>query len=269
VVADVRGKVDRAVRSAVREVEIETERKTYRARTEEGCTVEDLESLIRDGRKFGVICPDFPWPFEVYSGKGKQRSADRHYDTWPLDQILAMAPLIRKLAADDCVFLPWAVWPNLPAAIELITACGFKYKTGGFLWLKTNPSAEVINLDGVGLHTGMGYTTRANTEPVLLGFKGEPVRLAADVHQVVIAPVGVHSAKPDEVYKRIERLYPGPYLEMFARKQREHWTCWGDEISRAPMMAAKAKPEVKPESSISADDDIPKFLLRPPFSRAS
>ena len=96
-----------------------------------------LESLIKDGKKFGVICPDFPWPFEVYSGKGKQRSADRHYDTWPLERILALAPLIQQLAADDCVLLLWAVWPNLPAAVEVIEACGFEYKTLGFLWLKT------------------------------------------------------------------------------------------------------------------------------------
>jgi hypothetical protein len=81
VAADARSKVDRAVRNAVREVEIEQERETYRARTEQGCTVADLEALAASGRKFGVICPDSPWKFEPYSDKGKQRSADRHYDT--------------------------------------------------------------------------------------------------------------------------------------------------------------------------------------------
>jgi N6-adenosine-specific RNA methylase IME4 len=239
VVDDARGKVGRAVRNAVREVELEQERKTYRARTEQGCTIEDLESLAASGKKFGVIVPDFPWPFEVYSGKGKQRSADRHYDTWPLERILALAPVIKRLAADNCVFMPWAIWPNLPAAVELITTCGFEFKGLGFVWLKTTKNAAGITLDGVGLHTGMGYATRANTEPVLLGSKGKPLRLSADVHQVVIAPVGEHSAKPDEVYQRIERLYPGPYLEMFARRERNGWSTWGDEISRATTMAAE------------------------------
>jgi len=50
------------------------------------------------------------------------------------------------------------------------------------------------------------------------------------VHQVVLAPVGAHSEKPSEVYSRIERLYPGPYLELFARKPRDGWTTWGNEI---------------------------------------
>ena len=43
---------------------------------------------------------------------------------------------------------------------------------------------------------------------MFLGIKGSPLRLANDIHQVVIIPVGEHSAKPDEVRRRIERLFP-------------------------------------------------------------
>ena len=100
-----------------------------------------------------------------------------------------------------------------------------------FVWVKTTKNAEAIALDGKGLHWGEGLTgTRSNTEVCLLATRGNPLRLAADVHQVVIAPVGEHSEKPDEVYRRICRLYPGPYLELFARKEREGWTTWGDEL---------------------------------------
>jgi N6-adenosine-specific RNA methylase IME4 len=235
VVDHARDKVNRAERNAVREVEIEQERESYRARTEQGGTVEDLEALAVSGFRAGVICPDFPWEFEAYSRKGNQRSAERHYDTWRQERVMATTPLIRQLAADDCALLLWAVWPRHPDALEVIEACGFEYKSAGFIWVKTTPSAEVIKLDGKGLHWGKGITgTRSNTEVCLLATRGSPRRLAEDVHQVVIAPVGEHSAKPDEVYRRIERLYPGPYLELFARKPRPHWTCWGDEI--APQM---------------------------------
>ena len=130
VVADARAKVNRAVRNAVREVIIEEEREGYRARTEQGGTVADLEALVGKA-KFGVIVSDFPWPFEVYSGKGKQRSAERYYDAWPLERILAMAPLIKALAADDCAFLPWTVWPEHPGAHELIEACEFDVQDRG------------------------------------------------------------------------------------------------------------------------------------------
>jgi N6-adenosine-specific RNA methylase IME4 len=232
VVTDARDKVARAVRNAVREIEIEQERESYAARIEQGGTVDHLEALLAAGKTFGVICPDFPWEFEVYSGKGKQRSAERYYDTWPLERIKTFAPLIGRLAAPDCALLLWAVWPEHPGAFEVITACGFDYKTVGFVWVKTTKSASAITPDGDGLHTGTGYHTRANTEVALLATRGAPRRLSNDVHQVIIAPVGEqHSAKPDEVYRRIERLYPGPYLELFARKPRDGWTTWGNEIA--------------------------------------
>jgi N6-adenosine-specific RNA methylase IME4 len=48
-----------------------------------------------------------------------------------------------------------------------------------------------------------------------------------------MAPVGEHSEKPKEVRHRIERLFPGPYLELYARKPAPGWTVWGNEIPRA------------------------------------
>ncbi len=255
VVADARDKVARAVRNAVREVEIQQERESYRARTEQGCTVSDLEELI--GKiKFGVISPDFPWEFEAWSHKGKQRSAERYYDTWPLERIMAMAPLIRQLAADDCVLMPWVVWPLLPAALQVIEACGFEYKSVAFTWIKTTKNAEVIALDGKGLHWGEGKTgTRANSEVCLLATRGSPRRLAADIHQVVIAPVGEHSEKPDETYRRIEKLYPGPYLELFARRPRDNWMCWGNELP-APADLSSSQHDTNPQMETQPDADL-------------
>jgi N6-adenosine-specific RNA methylase IME4 len=228
-VTDAREATTRAFRNVVNAVAIEQERETYRARVETGATVSDLEALAASGLKFGVICPDPPWTFDVYSGKGKQRSAERHYDTASLDEIKALP--VAALAADDCALLLWAVWPNLNAALEVIAAWGFKYQTAGLLWVKTNEGAESVALDGTGLHWGMGYHSRANTEPLLLSSRGSPRRLSADVHQVVIAPAGQHSEKPSEAYSRIQRLYPGPFLELFGRKRREGWHVWGNEVN--------------------------------------
>jgi len=248
VIADARDKVARAQRNAVREIEIDAERAAYRSRTNEGGTVADLEDLIASGFHAGVICPDFPWEFESWSRKGKQRSAERYYETWPLERIKAFAPLIGRLAAPVCALLLWTVWSQLPGALEVITACGFKFKTCGFIWVKTKKNAsstELDDLDDNDLHTGTGYHARANTEVCLLATRGSPLRLAKDVHQVVIAPVGEqHSAKPVEVYRRIERLYAGPYLELFARKPRKGWTTWGNEIAPGNGAAERAMGKV-------------------------
>lgn len=208
----------------------------YAERTALGCSVTDLEILAEQGRRFGVIYADPPWEFRTWSGAGKDRSADNHYKTGGLESIKRLP--LKALAADDCALLMWAVMPELPGALEVIEAWGFEYKTVGFTWVKENRS-------GKGLFLGMGYWTRANAEVCLLATKGKPERLARDVPQVLISPLMEHSRKPDEFHARIERLLPGPYLEVYARRERPGWTTWGNEIPRENFAAYD---EVDPET---------------------
>ena len=42
-----------------------------------------------------------------------------------------------------------------------------------------------------------------------------------------------HSRKPDSVHELAEQ-HPGPYLELFARRSREGWDTWGNEIPATP-----------------------------------
>lgn len=208
----------------------------YAERTTLGCNVTDLEILAEQGKRFGVIYADPPWEFRVWSGAGKDRSADNHYKTGGLDAIKALP--VEALAAENCALLMWAVMPELPGALEVIKAWGFQYKTVGFTWVKQNKSGE-------GLFWGMGYWTRANAEVCLLATKGKPERIAKDVHQVLLSPIMDHSRKPDEFHERIERLLPGPYLEVYARRPRKGWTVWGNEIPRESFVAYDA---VDPET---------------------
>jgi N6-adenosine-specific RNA methylase IME4 len=217
-VSDARDKVKRATRNAMREVEIEQERESCRARTEHGATVPNLEALVSTGKRFGVIYADPPWLFEVYSGKGRQRSTERRYER-SLERIKTLP--VQALAADDCAFLLWAVWPRLDGALDVIRAWGFEYQTCGFLWVKLNPKSGGLFI--------ISNQTRANTEPCLLATRGSPLRLANNVRQVVMEPKGEHSEKPEEIARRIERLYGGPHIELFALRPREGWTAWGNE----------------------------------------
>ena len=139
----------------------------------------------------------------------------------PLEEIQRLP--VAALAADDCALLLWAVMPQLPDALDVIKAWGFEFQTTGFTWVKQNPS-------GNGLFTGMGNWPRANAELCLLATRGSPMRINADVSQVVITPIGEHSAKPEEVRQRIERLLNGPYLELFGRRAVDGWTVWGNEL---------------------------------------
>lgn len=49
---------------------------------------------------------------------------------------------------------------------------------------------------------------------------------------------GQHSAKPEAFLDIVETVSPGPYLELFARRNRLGWSAWGNEaISDVEMPA--------------------------------
>jgi hypothetical protein len=80
--------------------------------------------------------------------------------------------------------------------------------------------------------------------------------------EIIIAPFTERSEKPEEVARRIERLFPGPYLELFARRPRRGWVTWGNEIARDAMVTPAAEPPPPPREAAPGADDIPDFLRR-------
>jgi N6-adenosine-specific RNA methylase IME4 len=201
---------------------------------EHGCTVDDLVALAATGKRFGVVCADPAWPWEAWGSDGKiMSSPDNHYGTSTLDQIARLP--VAALAADDCALLLWCTCPHITIGthVEIMKAWGFKPSTIAFVWVKENKS------DGMIRNRGQGYWTLANAEMCFIATKGSPLRLANDVHQVVMAPVGEHSEKPEAVRVAIERLFPGPYLELYGRKPVPGWTVWGNEIPRGQLEAAE------------------------------
>lgn len=191
--------------------------------------------------QFPVILADPPVPFEVWSkptkpGSGNRTAAD-HYNTMSWRDLFALGPAIQSVAADDCVLMLWMCQPLLRETLAMARRWGFTYKTKGFVWTKLRPDSAAT------FHVGMGYWTRANSEDVLLYIRGSPARRSKKVRQLIltleanpyevptiIAPMGRHSEKPEEAHERIEQLLDGPYLELFARRQRPGWTCIGNEI---------------------------------------
>jgi N6-adenosine-specific RNA methylase IME4 len=195
--------------------------------------------VMPDCPRFPVILADPPWHFRVYAGGGpgivyaKSRGPSRHYPTM-LTEDIARLPIP---ATDDAVLFLWACWPTLPDALQVIQAWGFEYKALAWVWVK-------LNKNSMGFFTGLGYYTRANSEPCLLATRGNLSKpKARDVQALICSPIREHSRKPDEQYSKIERLYPeGPYLELFARGKRAGWQCWGNEV--ASNMSLEATPLV-------------------------
>ena len=168
---------------------------------------------LPDG-KFSAILADPPWSFETRGAGGKGRSAENHYPTMTLDEIIRLP--VREVAADNAALFLWVTSEMLPRVHEVMSSWGFELKSTAFVWVK-------------GGAPGLGYWTRKGAEICLLGTRGGPKRLNADVGEVIHAAREEHSRKPYETYLRIERLVGGPYLEVFARPPyREDWTVWGN-----------------------------------------
>jgi len=192
---------------------------------------------LPDGH-FGAILCDPPWRFKTWNnvtaikrrGKGTNVSSAVHYRTMTLAEIAAVP--VGSAAAPDCALFLWISWPMLRDALKVIEWWGFEYKTCAFDWAKARVDQIDMFRDDADASMGMGYWTRANTEPCLLATRGRPRRLHRDVRMGVIEPRREHSRKPDCVHKRIERLVGGPYLELWARQDRPGWTVRGDEVGK-------------------------------------
>jgi N6-adenosine-specific RNA methylase IME4 len=236
---------DKIAHRFLKEQKIKRANESHAEIVEHGCTVDDLVALAESGKRFGVIYADPPWPSGTWGGpSGKVSSApDNHYRTSTIGQIACLP--VAALTAENCALLLWCTAPHITIGTHktIIEGWGFKPCTFGFDWVKTNA--------GGSLYTGMGYYTRGNSEVCLLAIKGSPLRLATDVREIVMAPVGEHSEKPEEACRRVERLFPGPYLELYARKAVPGWTCWG-EIPRVAFS----------DLMLPGDLSIPSFLRR-------
>lgn len=174
-------------------------------------------------KKYSIIYADPPWSYQVWSKKGKGRSAESHYPTLEKTAIQNI-PVLRICEEDSVLFL-WVTAPCLMEGIELITAWGFTYKTVAFTWIKQNKKSD-------GIFMGMGYYTRANAEYCLLATRGKVLeRKSHSVSSVVLSHIERHSQKPKEVRHRIVELFGDlERIELFARDEADGWDCWGNEV---------------------------------------
>lgn len=74
----------------------------------------------------------------------------------------------------------------------------------------------------------VGFYFRGDTEHVLFAVRGE-LRIPAEQRERnwIEAPKRGHSVKPYEFFDRVERVSPGPRVELFARQPRLGWDHWG------------------------------------------
>jgi N6-adenosine-specific RNA methylase IME4 len=178
-------------------------------------------------RRFGTILADPPWQFQNRTGKvaPEHRRLSR-YGTLTLEEIKAL-PVAQITAPVSHVYL-WVPNAMLPEGLAVLAAWGFTYKSN-IVWHK-------IRKDGGPDGRGVGFYFRNVTELILFGTKGKNARtLAPGRRQVnyLATRKREHSRKPDEQYEIIEACSRGPFIELFARGTRPHWTTWGRQADEA------------------------------------
>lgn len=173
-------------------------------------------------KQYPVIYADPAWKFNVRSEEtGRDRSAENHYPTMPLDEICALFDKIGNPATDDAVLFLWATNPMLPEALQVMQAWGFKY-VHHWIWDKQT--------------AGTGYWGRDRHELLLIGRRGDVVAplMGTQPETVFQESKTEHSVKPAFFAEQIEKFYPDiPKLEMFCREPRAGWDKWGYEAGGA------------------------------------
>ena len=174
--------------------------------------------------RYKTIVADPPWAYNrSWDGgsdksvfKGAQTSVPMPYVQMSLFDICALP--VAELADDNCDLYLWTTQKYLPKAFDVIEAWGFKY-CQTLTWCKTP------------MGTGQGGLYCPTTEFLILARKGRmPLKTRVDTTWWNVKRTGKHSKKPEFFQDIIEQQSDAPRIELFARRPRDGWVVWGNEV---------------------------------------
>ena len=173
-------------------------------------------------KEFQTIVADPPWEPSLgstwatrFTDKARPQ---KHYGVLSLEELR----LIRPPAATQCHLWLWVLNQHVDWGYQLARDWRFEPQ-------------QMITWAKPGLGTGR---FQCNTEQVLVCRKGSRHgnSFGATGGTWFNWPRGRHSEKPEPFYDLVERVSPAPYLELFSRRTRLGWTCWGNEVPDVGLM---------------------------------
>lgn len=182
---------------------------------------------------YATIVADPPWQYQKHFGAKQKGMSGRHrgagaealYSTMSNEEIAALP--IGDLAAADAHLFMWVTNPGMfggkfstVTPEQIVRAWGFEYRTL-LTWVKTGTAGDP-------LENGMGWYFRGCTEHIVYATRGAAsIPSGRRESNVLMAQRTGHSEKPAAFLDLVERVCPGPYLELFAREPRFGWDSWG------------------------------------------
>lgn len=165
--------------------------------------------------RYRTIVADPPWHYDRFANNvGTKQSVTLPYPSMTVPEIEALP--VGQLADEDCRLFLWTTSRYLPAAFPILDAWGFRYSRV-LVWHKPDPPPVT-----------RGHIAWFGVELIVVGHRGSPVPQAI-MPSVITHPNQRHSEKPEVFMDWFETVSPGPYLELFARRQRLGWDTWGDQ----------------------------------------
>lgn len=153
---------------------------------------------------------------------GKPHATAPPYQHMTLGEIAALP--IPDLAERDSHLYLWTTQRYLRDSFDLVTGWGFSV-SATLTWCKAPMGF-------------MGGAFRSSTEFIQFARRGSlahktqaPTRWFtwSRVGWTQSDPSAKHSRKPEAFLDLVEQVSPGPYLELFARRNRLGWETWGDQ----------------------------------------
>lgn len=180
-----------------------------------------MKPVTLESQKFKCIVADPPWNVKRGAPQGRpfgvqMASQNLPYSTMSVEEICQL-PVQDFIDKDAHLYL-WTINKYIEDAYTVARAWGFKPSTL-LVWAKTPKGL------------GLGGTYALASEFCLFARRGTMPAKRREETNWWHWKRGKHSQKPEEFQKMIESVSQGPYLELFARRKREGWSVWGNEVA--------------------------------------
>jgi N6-adenosine-specific RNA methylase IME4 len=243
--------------------------------------------------KFRVIVADCPWGFsDSLTMNDVKRGAAANYSTLSIADLKSLP--VSKIAEDESLLVMWVPSSLLPEGLDVMKAWGFDFKQT-YIWVKTKQDItsdlignlidefkdssgkfftsraisdikdtikqglpKLFNANAI-LAFGMGRIYRQTHEIAIIGTRGKIYRHLQNKSQrsVSLSPATKHSTKPEDLQNALDLMFPGSNkLEIFARRDRNQWTCIGNEAPNTKDEDIRVSLEklLKPEEQENNED---------------
>ncbi len=173
-----------------------------------------FDGLVIPKGGYKTLVVDPPWPIKKIQRRVRPNQKNMDYPLMSLEEIKKLN--IGDIAHAKSHLFLWTIDKFLYLSKDILEGWGFKYHCT-IAWNKTN---------GISLY---GFNRRV--EFILVGFKGthEAYPKRKTIPTAFTAKSKRHSEKPDMFYNFLDIL-PDPKVDLFARKKREGWDVWGNEV---------------------------------------